>query len=69
MHLPLSIFFSVYLRTSNDLSMGEFDKCLTYILFSGHFFSFLFFSFYARGMVLFCVLQDSESFCPCFDPK
>ena len=41
MHLPLSVLSSVCLRTSNGLSMGEFDKCLMYTSFSDYFASFL----------------------------
>ena len=41
MHLPLSIFSSVCLRTSNSLRMGEFNKSLKYTLVWGHFVPFL----------------------------
>jgi len=40
MHLPLSVLYSLCLRTNSGLSMGEFDMSLKCTLFWGHFIPF-----------------------------
>ena len=53
---PLSVFFSVCLRTSNGLGMGEFDKSLMCTLFLGHFAPFL-------GRIM-CFMLYNALLCP-----